>query len=58
MNLFSSIEDLSIRNIVTGFLIPVKEKNMLLQSISNGHKAYNEFVKSQLESYFMLFRKA
>ena len=55
MNLFSSIEDLSIRNIVTGFLIPVKEKNMLLQSISNGHKAYNEFVKSQLESYFMLF---
>ena len=46
-----SKEDRNIVNIATGVLIEAKEKNMLLECISNGDKACNEFVKCRLERH-------
>ena len=51
MNLFSSTENQNILNIAMGVLIDGKEKDMLLECISDGDKAYNDFVKSRLESH-------
>ena len=39
MNLFSSTENQNILNIATGVLIDGKEKDMLLECISDGDKA-------------------
>ena len=50
-NLFSSAENQNILNIATGVLIDGKEKDMFLECISNGDKAYNDCVKSRLESH-------
>ena len=44
MNLFSSRENGNILNIVTGVLIDGKEKDMLLECISDGDKAYNDIL--------------
>ena len=51
MNLFRSTGNQNILNIATGVLIDGKEKYMLLECISDGDKAYNDFVKSRLESH-------
>ena len=51
MNLFSSTENQNMLNIATGVLIDGKEKDMLLECISDGDKAYNDFAKSWLESH-------
>ena len=60
MNLFSSTygstEGRNIANIDAGVLIE-KEKNMLHEYISDGDKAYNEFVKATKSSYLIPFRK-
>ena len=55
MNLFSLTEDWNNVNFAMGVLIEGKEKNMLLEWISDGDKANNEATKS---SYLMSFQKA
>ena len=51
MNLFSSAKNHDIVNIATGVLIDAKGTEILLECISDGNKAYNNFVKSRLESH-------
>ena len=51
MNLFSSPKNHDIVNIATGVPIDAKEKEILLECISDGNKVYNNCVKSSLESH-------
>ena len=51
MILFSSPKNHDIVNIATGVPIDAKEKEILLECISDGNKVYNNFVKSSLESH-------